>query len=109
MSVQETKPVTVEEAQKILDKAKEVFREEVPSFWWLMLRGMERRLSMVAPDVLGTIPECIHGELHEELCMPNRPCKGKRVTCNHPENKITDWYEAGCTSTNCVYYEAKED
>ena len=50
---------------------------------------------------------CQFAEDTGSLAMSNRPCKGNRIICHHPQNDGMVTYAKLCNRANCKFYEAK--
>lgn len=101
--------MSADEARNILTKAAEQIGDDIPAHWIMLLQAMRRRLDH-AERVKGRRkpPRCDFAVVHNELAIPNRPCKGRKVKCNHPENKISETYEAMCRPLKCKYFYGDE-
>lgn len=50
--------------------------------------------------------DCKHAEDTGTLAIANRPCKGNRIICHHPETDGTVTYAKLCNHANCKFYQA---
>lgn len=55
----------------------------------------------------GKTTDCQFAEDTGKLAMQNRPCKGNKIICHHPDNDGMVTYAKLCNKANCKFYEAK--
>lgn len=98
----------IAQAHELLDKAKATLSESVTPHWERLLHAMQRRLDHEDRMKIktGQTKPCIHAEKQDDLFMPHRPCKGRKVLCSNPDNPVDVWYESGCRPEKCKFYEA---
>ena len=51
--------------------------------------------------------DCQFAEDTGKLAIQNRPCKGNRIICHHPDNDGMVTYAKLCNRANCKFYETK--
>ena len=52
----------------------------------------------------GKRTDCQFAEDTGSLAMPNRPCKGNKIICHHPDNDGMITYAKLCNHANCKFY-----
>ena len=100
------------EAKQILTAAAEQITDTVPRSWIMLLQALQRRV-----DYMETRKErgskrpapCKHATIQNELAIPNRPCKGRKVICLCEENPADDVYEAICRPEKCKFFTAEAE
>lgn len=55
----------------------------------------------------GKTTDCQFAEDTGSLAMPNRPCKGNKIICHHPDNDGMVTYAKLCNIANCKLYVSK--
>ena len=100
-------PMTKQEATEILQMAIETLDEEISPHLVMIIWAIARRMDYKDSrrHKSGLTRKCKFAEKQEENFISDRPCKGKKITCNNPENPVDVWYESGCRPEKCRFFE----